>query len=347
METHATTLSSWARAIRNALDAAGTDSACLFAQAELDIAALADPQARYPVARTNRLWALAVEATGNPAFGLEAARHSGFTTFHALGYSLGASATLHDAFDRMTRYFRVITDAAELSCTRQQSIYRCQIGTRAGAPAPTDEAVDAICLVIVRMCRGLYRRQFGPLRLSLKRAAPADVGPYERAFGAQITFGAAINQLEFDAASFDLPLEGANPELARQNDEIAARYLARFEKSNLRARLHAVLIEQLPGGEPSQTKAAQVLNLSARSLQRKLADEGTSYKQMLEETRRDLALSYLRDPRYSMSEITYLLGFADTSSFTHAFRRWTGTAPSRYQTREGPIQSPSTPPQAS
>src|SRR3546814_5141196 len=81
-----TVLSSWGRAIRRALDAAGVDSARLFAEAGLDIAALADPDARYPLANTTRLWALAVEETGDPAFGLAVATQVSQTTFHALGY---------------------------------------------------------------------------------------------------------------------------------------------------------------------------------------------------------------------------------------------------------------------
>ena len=72
------------------------------------------------------------------------------------------------------------------------------------------------------------------------------------------------------------------------------------------------------------------MNLSLRSLQRKLAEEGTSYEALLAATRQELALSYLAEHRYSISEIAYLLGFSDTSSFTRAFKRWTGQAPSQY-----------------
>lgn len=326
----ATTLTSWARAIRKALEAAGIDAARLFAEAGLDIAALADPQARYPVARTNRLWQLAVQATGDPAFALAVARQSGVTSFHALGYSLIASTTLREAFERLTRYFRVVSDGAELrfDCADEQCRYT--IGVTPAGYQPIAEAVDAFAYVVVRLCRGLSRRDFAPLAVYLQRAEPNEPAPWQRAFRAPLHFGAAENAVIFDAAEFDRPLESANPELARHNDEVAARYLARFGKSLVRERLRAVLIEQLPLGEPQQDRAAEALHLSARSLQRRLADEGTSYKALLDETRRELALSYLREGRSSISEICYLLGFSDTSSFTHAFRRWTGVAPSRW-----------------
>jgi len=330
LRSTATTLTSWTRAIRKALDAADVDSRAVFEAAGLDLAALADPQARFSAVATHKLWKLAVAATGNPAFGLEAARHASQTSFHALGYSLNASATLKEAFERLLRYFRVVTEVADLSFAAEGARYRFVIRRSAQAAAPADEAIDAFCCVVIRMCRGLYRRDYAPLAVGLQRAEPGDRMPYERAFRAPITFGADANFIEFDRADFDQPLEGANPELARHNEEIAARYLARRANAPLNTRLHAWLIEQLPSGVPSQEKAAAALHLSSRSLQRKLAQEGTSYKRLLDETRRDLALSHLRDARYSIGELSYLLGFADSSSFTHAFQRWTGSAPSRY-----------------
>lgn len=329
--TSATTLTSWARAIRRALEAAQVDSARLFAEAGLDITALADAQARYPVARTNRLWQLAVAETDDPAFALRVAREAGVLSFHALGYSLTASATLREAFERLMRYFRVVSDGAELRFRCDGALCIYEIAPTADGHAPIPEAVDAFAYVVVRLCRGLYRRDHAPLEVRLTRAEPADPSPWLRAFKAPVLFGCAVNELRFDAAAFDLPLETGNPELARQNDEVAARYLARFGKSLIRERLRAVLIEQLPSGEPNQDRAAVALHLSSRSLQRRLAEEDTSYKAVLDEVRRELALSYLREARHSISEITYLLGYSDTSSFTHAFQRWTGVAPSRWK----------------
>lgn len=327
----ATALTSWAKAIRKALDAAGVDSARLFAEAGLDIAALNDPNARYPVEATARLWRRAVAATGEEAFGLTVARHVGPTTFHALGYSLTASETLLAAFERITRYFRIVTDAAEPVLTRDGDRYRLSFHVTAGPHAPTHESFDAFAFLLVRLCRGLYQRDYSPLSISLQRPQPQGLGAFQRAFRAPLQFAAEENVLWFDRETFEKKLEGANPELARQNDEVVLRYLAHFDRQNLRTRVHAALVSLLPLGEPSADKVAESLHMSSRNLQRKLADEGTSYKALLNDTRRDLALSYLRDPSYSLTEITYLLGFTDSRSFNRAFQRWTGKAPSAYR----------------
>lgn len=331
MKQAATALTSWAKAIRKALDAAGVDSARLFSEAGLDHAALDDPNARYSVDGTTRLWRLAVAATGDESFGLTVARRINHTTFHALGYSLIASNTLREVFERMLRYFRLISDAAELTFELDGDRYCFAICPPDNGPQPAPESLDAFSFLVVRLCRGLYRRDFSPLAVSLQRCAPNDIAAFERAFRAPLKFGQARNAIWFARDVFEQKLEGANPELARHNDEIVVRYLAQMQKQNLRARVHAALIEQLPQGEPSQEKIAESLHMSPRNFQRKLAEEGTSYTELLSDTRRDLALSYVRDARYSLGEITYLLGFSDASSFNRAFKRWTGQAPSAFR----------------
>jgi AraC-like DNA-binding protein len=331
MKQAATALTSWAKAIRKALDAAGVDSARLFAEAGLDMAKLDDPNARYSVAATTRLWRLAVAATGDEAFGLTVARHVNQTTFHALGYSLSASASLREAFERMLRYFRLVTDAAELSFTVENERCALSLSPLASATPPAPEAMDAFALLIVRLCRGLYRRDFSPLQVTLCRPMPGNIAAFERSFRAPISYGAAANTLWFERAAFERKLDGANAELARHNDEVAVRHLAQLDKQNLHARVHAALIEQLPQGEPSEERVAAALHMSPRNLQRKLAEEGSSYSALLNDTRRELALSYIRDPQYSIGEITYLLGFADATSFSRAFKRWTGQPPSQYR----------------
>jgi AraC-like DNA-binding protein len=92
-----------------------------------------------------------------------------------------------------------------------------------------------------------------------------------------------------------------------------------------------LLIERLATGEPSQEDVAGALKMSARSLQRRLIDEGTSYARILDDTRRGLAITYITQSRYSVGEIGYLLGFSGAPSFVRAFRRWTGVAPTAYR----------------
>lgn len=329
-----TALASWTRAIRKALLGAGLDADRLLLEAGIAVARLADPDARVPVAQTTRLWKLAVAASGDPAFGLRVAREVQPTTFHALGYALAASATLGEAFARAERYCRIVTDAGELALRREGEESHLLLRSAEGESAPAEEATDAFAALQVRTARGLSGRSVAPLRVQLRRAAPVDAAPYQRAFHAPVQFAAADNRLVFASADFARPLEGGNPELARLNESLAAQQLARLDGADLPARLRALLIARLPDGEPTAADLAAALHLSLRSLQRKLAERELRYETLLDDTRRELAQGHLREARLSLIEVAFLLGFSDASSFSRAFRRWTGQTPSAWREQQ-------------
>ena len=256
------------------------------------------------------------------------ASHIRNTTFHVLSYGLSASSTLKDAFERLQRYCHVASDAVEYEFRKCGSDYHFVIEPAAGVPF---ESIDALVGAQLRMCRSLLGRDFSPRHIELRRPRPAVIDDFERLFRAPLIFGAAQNCLVFDAAGIESPLDGANPELALRADAIALQYLARIERDNIQARVREVLVQRLQCAEPSQDEVAEHLCMSARTLQRKLGESGTTYKEILDETRHSLALIYLSAPHHSVSEITYLLGFSSGSSFTRAFRRWTGRSPSNWR----------------
>jgi AraC-like DNA-binding protein len=323
-----TTLGTWVKVICRGLEAAGCDSAALLADAGFDLKSLDGPNARCPLTQTERLWRLAVTATGDPAFGIKVASHIKQTTFHALGYGLSASSTLKEAFERVQRYCHVASDAIEYEFSRSGGEYHFVIEP---APNVADESVDALVAAYLRMCRSLIGHDYSPLRVEFRRERPDSIEDFQRLLRAPLQFGAARTRLVFDVDAIERPLDGGNPELARHSDEIARQYLSELERGNIQWRVREVLTQRLAQGEPSQEDVADLLNMSARTLQRKLAEGGITYKEILDETRRALALAYLSAPRHSVSEVTYLLGFSAGSSFTRAFRRWTGQSPSDWR----------------
>jgi AraC-like DNA-binding protein len=308
------------------------DAEALLARAGLSLEILADPNRRHPLEVTTRLWRLSVDATCDPAFGIEVARHTSYQTFHALGFSLATSATLREALERIVRFFAIVTDAADMRLEDAAAGVRFTVHLRESAD-PADEAVDAFVAAAVRLCRTLVGRSFSPLAVELRRAPPADASPYKRYFRVPVTFGAPLDALTLERATLETRLLTANPEIARANDAVIADHLARLESSRVAPRVRRVIEEQLPQGEPDPEAIARRLAVSLRSLQRKLAEEGTSFATLLDETRSALARGYLDEDRYSVSEITYLLGFAGVSAFSHAFKRWTGSSPSAYRRR--------------
>ncbi len=323
-----TTICTWVKAVCRALEAAGCDSSALLAQAGLEQKSLEGPTARCALSYSLKLWKVAMQATRDPAFGLKVASHIKATSFHALSYGISASSTLKEAFERAQRYRYLGTDAVDYELTQRGTEYHWVI-----APAVDlgNEPIDALVGLHVRMCRSLIGRHYSPVRIEFRRARPETMDDFDSLLRCPLIFGAPQTKLVLDAATVERPLDGANPELARHNDAIADQYLSQLERSNIQVRVRGVLSQRLASGEPAQEEIAELLNMSARTLQRKLLESGMTYKQILDATRHSMALAYLSAPRHSVSDVTYLLGFSASSCFTRAFRRWTGQSPSDWR----------------
>ena len=124
-----------------------------------------------------------------------------------------------------------------------------------------------------------------------------------------------------------MPLTGASRELAEQNERIVVGYLAKLDRSDIRARVRALLLEQFPSGELTKESIAKKLHMSPRTLQLKLTRSNTTFQDVVNETRLALARGYIDNSAMSITEIAYLLGFSNTSNFSRAFRHWTGHSP--------------------
>jgi AraC-like DNA-binding protein len=326
-------LSSWTRTIADTLLVAGVDVVKVLSEAGFSYDDFRDPNARLPADATAKLWRVAVAHTGDPAFGLEAARYVTQTTFHGLGVAVLASATLRDAVRRLVRYNRLVCDAAELFLEVANGSARISMRPRedaSDAELPAYEATDAVMALIVRTCRLVTNRNFSLEHVQLQRPEPRDAAPYGRVFRCPVRFGASEDAMVFDAALLDRELVMANPEVARRNDEAVREYLARIEHGSIVDQVRGKLVKRL-ADKPSPQEIARALGMSQRSMQRRLHASGTSYEAVLGELRKELACAYLREGRYSVGELAFTLGFEDASAFARAFRRWTGVSPSEYR----------------
>jgi AraC-like DNA-binding protein len=330
-------LSSWTRVIVDALHSLGIDPAPTLLEGGFAADSFTDPNARLPALATARMWRSASARAGDPAFGIYASRFVRPATFHALGYAVFASTSLRDALDRLLRYSHLVSDAAELSLDTSPSEVTLSFVARPDAVhtpgVPSDEAIDAVTSLIVRTCRVLTDPSFALRAIQLRRAEPANPVVHERFFRCPLRFGAREEALTFDARELDRRLPTANPELARHNDDLVQRYLAGMREGTVVDRLRRILSQHL-SGDASPSKLAGLLGMSGRSLQRRLQEHGTSYAQVLRDTRRDLAMSYLVQHECSITEIAFLLGFEDASAFARAFRSWTGVTPSAFRTAQ-------------
>ena len=326
-----TTLSGVAALIAQGLRADGIDPVPLFEEAGIDINETSRPDKRFQTTRLQTLWRLAVEATGDECFGLKLARYTQPSALQGLGFAWLASDTLRDSLNRLVRFSRFVNTAIDIRLVDIDDSVDLVITGQEKWPDFVHAASDMGMASFLRMCRITADPSLNPEAVYLQRPRPDCHESFTAVFHAPVYYSRKTNRLRFRADELDKPLPTPNPELARINDQAVIDYLARYDHDSTAMQVRSRIIELLPDGTPQQNNIAHALNLSLRSLQRKLKEEGTNFKGLLEDTRRELALHYIRETYRPIGEITYLLGFSEPSNFTRAFRRWTGMAPAEYR----------------
>lgn len=325
-----TTLSSWALVVCKAIDAKGVDSNLLLQRANIDPGVFTNPEGRIPVSKMSRLWELAVEATGDEAFGLSIPPFVQATTFHALGFSLMVSATLRDVWQRIHRYYKIVSDILDIQIEEYgEESALCYVSISGNTYAK--EAIDAFIATMVNICNDVSNGSAKPTRVEFERAEPSNRTRFEAAFPCDIYFGTGRNKIYFTNVDLDRPLTTANRDIALKNDEVVQSYLSRLLKKSFAKRVTEEIIISLSMGEPHQEVIANGLHMSSRSLQRKLKNETTSFRALLDDVRKDLAQNYLSNSARPIIDIAFQLGFQDPSNFTRAFKRWFDMSPSAFR----------------
>lgn len=331
-----TSLTSWALLIWKALQAQGCDHRRLFTEVGLDPALLGDGNARYETKKVQALWKTAVVASNNPAFGLEVGKLWGATTFNALGFAWLASSSLGDALERFVRYSSLLNEALTARIIKNGAYYEFHLSSDANI-APYYASLDATIASFIVMSRQLCGETFAPVSIDiLQKATPSSV-PLEAFTRCPISYH-TINTIQrsiicfrLDAHIVEANLPTGNSALAEASEALALNYMNQVNKDSIATQVVAQLAEQMPSGKVDEQKIADSLHLSARTLQRKLAKQGTSFNSLLTKTRQDMAKNYLGNSHLSLTEITYLLGYSEQANFTRAFRRWQQTSPSEFR----------------
>ena len=324
-------IGSWPLVISRALEQYHIDGSMLLARVGIDQSDADQPETRYPLARLDWLWRLARSLSDDEAVGLTVARFVRPTSWHALGFAIWASDTLMECFRRLAENLRMFADYADMSITPFGSDVEINVYLKEGLKRdqlPMEE-MDAFIGTSVLTARHIYQPGFSPKSVWLSRPQPLDPTPWQRLFKCPVFFNAAHDRIIFEAAAMYRPLLTANAELAEQNDALVADYLARLDRSDLLTQLESKLLSNLPLGSLPLAEVAGQLNLSPRTLQRRLQEKGIRYQQVLDELRQKQALYWVRLNYLSIGEISYRLGFNHPANFTRAFKRWFDETPKK------------------
>ena len=282
---------------------------------------------RIPFSDYEATIARAVARIGDPALGVRSTRCFHPSYIGALGHAWMASHDLRSAMHRAARLRRMFNEQIQLDIEetpgRVRLVYRMLEPIRAA-----DIVGDAHVANLLQLGRIHFGSRLMPLDVTLTRPEPDDPSPWIEHFGPVIRFGQPDHSFTLRAEDADQPLTGSNPELVAIHEEVIDRYLMKLDRDSVVNRMRLELMDALPSGRVTEDDMAGVLNMSKRTLHRKLRDQGMTFRTVLTDVRQGLAQRYVKDQAYSMTEIAFMLGYNDTSAFSRAFRNWFGHSPS-------------------
>jgi AraC-like DNA-binding protein len=314
-----------------AATATGRSPMELAALAGIAPALLGEFAARVPHSTVVRVWDTFAALTGDPAFGVFTAQLLDGAPVSLVDYMLFHAEDVRDLWRRFARYQSLFHDANDVR-DEARGDHVAFVHRFRGEPPTSRYFIEFILSMWVARLRRVLGQRLVPVAVSLRYPAPRDETRHLRHFGVPITFGAEQNELVFPRAVFDLRLPQADPSLREQ--------LTRQLESELRQaggeaafleRARSSLRAQLLCGHIDVGATARSLATSERTLQRRLREVGTSFRQLLDEVRRDVALGQISRGDVAVSDVAFLLGFSELSTFSRAFRRWTGSSPAAWR----------------
>jgi AraC-like DNA-binding protein len=326
-------LSSVARLIGATLQSDyGIDPRPIYEELGIKTAEFLKPGARIPYARMDALWLRAVAESDDPWFGFAAGRKATPNDFFVFGHAWLASATLRGALQRLCRYGHVISNLNDGPVLiREGDCYALKYPDVASQNCPTRFARDAGFVVLLSFIDIVTSGNVRPKQMSLTLSAEHASERYDDLFQCPITYGCDREVWLFAAEDLDQLLPGSVPDITEVTDRIARNYIDNLDHSKLATEVSRLLVKMLPSGSLDQAEVASRLHRSKSTLQRQLSAEGTSYRDILESTRRALAKRYLAEGEYTQAQIAFMTGFSDQSNFARAFKRWTGVSPGQFQ----------------
>lgn len=319
------------RGVVEALETLGIDSSLAMGACGLDQAQLRDPSARVDARLEHRWWDQLEAQTEDPAIGIRVGVVAGRSRSYAVdGYMAYHADSWRTLLDNAQRFARLSDDWGRVELLEYGDIATVRTG-RANGTWRAPGYIDALFAALATLsCDHIQGFRF--LRVRLRRPAPPALQPYRDALGVVPEFGAPYNEVSFSQAMLDAPNDLANPVLVEILSAHATNLLQALPTTQpLIQQVEAALRLRLGRGEGAMPEVARALGMSARTLHRRLAAFGTTFQQVADGVRRSAACHRLRTTDQTVENLASALGFASTSAFQRAFRRWTGMTPSLFR----------------
>ncbi|HVI91826.1 MAG TPA: AraC family transcriptional regulator ligand-binding domain-containing protein [Dongiaceae bacterium] len=318
------------QAFWRAAERMGLPAPALLRQARLPASLHVVPDTWLSTAQYFALWRAVEVLSQDPAIGLRMTVETETSVHPPATMSAFFARDYRDGLHRLARFKRLCTPE-ELTLTDEGG--ECRVVVRWLYTDETEPAAaaDVTFAAILELGRRGTGRHIAPVRVEMARSGPVSEA-HRSYFGAPLRTGCAQNALVLDRSHLDLPFAGHNPALLAILDPSLVASLGEIEvQSSLSDQVKIVIKRRIASGKPDIANVASELGMSERTLQRRITEQGASYRGLLGEARQELGRRLLSDARNSIDEIAFLLGFQDTSSFYRAFRAWEGVTPAQWR----------------
>ena len=334
LEESYTTIGGWVVAMTKAFEYLNEDIQPLLDQVSISPDEFLNPDYRVSAKKINQLLELASKQVNDPCFAVSIADYVHPSTFSVLGYSMLASDTMKEVLQRLSRYKKIVSNTCDLKAEETNTGFQLTMYVQKDVQDEfvlSEQSTLAFLSTIMKFLRGLSKENYSPLKVSFTASRPAYHDQLAQYFNCEISYGAEQTFILFDKDSVEKKLPTGNIHVTQLHDKVLLDFMTKLDESDLVSRVQSKIMDSITLGLPHQEDIAKSLNMSLRNLQRKLGEKGTHFKDILDETRHNLAIQYVKQPNLSLGEISYLLGFSSVTNFSRAFKRWTSEAPGQYR----------------
>ena len=316
----------------------GKDPGAILAQAGATAEQAYDDSIRLEVSKEIRILNLAAEELGDELLGFHLGRNFDLREIGLVYYVIASSERLADAIRNAERYSRIINEGIRLHFREDDRTATIALDYLDVDRHSDRHQIEFWLVTVMRICRQITDNRLAPLHLRIRHRRAPSPTDFKTFFGTDVEFGAGADEVVFPVPVASLPVvkrdNYLNDLLRRYADESLARRPR--QHGHVRLAVENTLPQVLPHGKPHASEVARQLGMSTRTLSRKLSTEGVAFADILDQLRSALAQDYLSERELPVSEIAWLLGYSEVSSFTHAFKRWTGKTPRQFRSEGTP-----------
>jgi AraC-like DNA-binding protein len=314
----------------------GIDEHTILSESKVDLSSYRLNDERIPIDEFNTIWSFIVHRSHDHDFGLHFGEQShALLSGHLLYALMMKCENAEQAIRKNFLYHKLVTDIIRPNMKVESALVYLTWEMGHPSLAPDRHLSESVLALFVSMLRFLTGDQFKLTKVQFVHPSPENTAEHERIFQAPLVFGQKRNEIVFSKSYLNSSILLANQKTMADLEQLVQKALHRaYTQNSWNQKVAQILFNALLEEKRTDIETiAGHLAMTARTLQLKLKEEGTSFRKLQDEVRKELAIGYLKDGNDSICEIALLLGFSDQSAFHHAFKRWTGKTPGEYRRR--------------